>query len=67
MLDSVKLKWSGEPAGLEEELFVPEEQSALPGITNGNSYIHIDDDTPCFAGEDSYDNDDIVEEIASKS
>ena len=57
---------SGEPAGLEEELVVAEQQSALPGVTNGDSYLHIDDDAPCLAGKDSYDNDDTVEEIASK-
>ena len=49
---------------------MPEQQSALPGVTNGDSYmymhLHMDNNTPCFAGKDSYDNDDIVEEIASK-
>ena len=43
-----------------------EQQCALLGIMNRDSYIHIDDDTSCFASEDSYDDDDIVEEIASK-
>ena len=33
---------------------------------NGERYLHIDDDTPCFAGKDSYDNDNIAEETASK-
>ena len=54
-----------EPAELEEEL-VPEQKSALPGVKNGDSYLHIDDDTLCFADKDSYDNDDIVEKIVSK-
>ena len=55
----------GEPPGQEEQL-VPEEESALPEVTNGDSYLHIDDDAPCFTDEDSYDNDDIVEEVVSK-
>ena len=43
---------------------MPEEKSALPEVTNGDSYLHIDDDVPCFADEDSYD--DIAEEVVSK-
>ena len=66
MLNNVETKRSGEPARLEEELVVPEQQNAFPGVTKGDSYLHIHDDTTCFAGEDSYNNDDIVEEIASK-
>ena len=65
-LDNVETKWSEDSAGLEQELVIPEQQSTLPGITNRDSYIHIDDDAPCFAAEDSYDNNNIVEEIASK-
>ena len=65
MLNNVKMKQSGEPAGIEE-LVVPEQQSTLPGVTNRDSYLHINDDVPYFAGKDSYDNNDIVEEIASK-
>ena len=64
MLDNVKTKRSGEPAWLKEELVVPEQQSALPGVTNRASYLHKV--TLCFADEDSYNNDEIVEEIASK-
>ena len=45
---------------------MPEEESALPEVTNGDSYLHIDDDAPCFADEDSYDDDDIAEEVVSK-
>ena len=56
------MKRSREPA----EVVVPEQQSTFPGVMNGDSYLHINDDAPCFAGKDSYDNDDIVEEIASK-
>ena len=33
---------------------------------NGDSYLHSDDNALCFAGIASYDNNDIVEEIASK-
>ena len=44
---------------------MPEEESALPEVTNGDSYLHIDDDVPCFADKDSYD-DDITEEVVSK-
>ena len=47
--------------GLEEEVVVPEQHSTLPGIMNGDSYIHVDDDAPCFASKDSHENDDIVE------
>ena len=65
MLDSVEMKWSGEPAGLEEELVFPEQQSALAGVTNGDSCLYIDEDMLCFSDKDSYDNDDIVEETAS--
>ena len=54
----------GEPPGQEEQL-VPEEESALPEVTNGDSYLHIDDDAPCFTDQDSYD-DDIVEEVVGK-
>ena len=45
---------------------MPEEESALPEVTNGDSYLHIDDDAPCFADKDSYDDDDIAEEVVSK-
>ena len=38
----------------------------MPRITNGDSYIHIDDDAPCFASKDNYANGEIVEQIASK-
>ena len=55
----------GEPPGQEEQL-VPEEESALPEVTNGDSYLHIYDDAPCFTDEDSYDDDDIMEEVVSK-
>ena len=51
---------------LVEELVVPEEEITLPGVTNGDSYLHIDDNVLCFAGKDGYDNIDIVEEMASK-
>ena len=43
---------------------MPEDESALPEVTNGDSYLHIDD-APCFADEDSYD-DDIAKEVVSK-
>ena len=58
------LQTGGKPPGQEERL-VPEEESALPEVTNEDSYLHIDDDAPCFADEDSYD-DDITEEVVSK-
>ena len=62
------MKSSQEPAGLKQEFVVPEQQSTLPGVTNGDSYmyLHINEDVPCFAGEDSYYNKHIVKEIASK-
>ena len=45
---------------------MPEEESTLLDITNGNSYSHINDDAPCFADKDNYDHNNIVEEIVSK-
>ena len=36
------------------------------GVTNGDSYLHINEYMPCFADKDTYDNDNIVEEISSK-
>ena len=38
----------------------------MPEVTNGDSYLHIDDDAPSFADKDSYDDDNIVEEVVSK-
>ena len=66
MLNDVEANRCGELAWLEEEFVVPKEESTLSRVLNGDSYFHIDDDALCFADEDSYDNDDIVEEIASK-
>ena len=43
-----------------------EKENALPGGMNEDSYVHIDDDAPCFADEHSYDNNNTVEETASK-
>ena len=35
-------------------------------LTNGDSYLNIDDDTPYSADKDSYDDNNILEENASK-
>ena len=43
-----------------------EEESTLLGVMNEDSYLHIDDNRLCFADDDSYNNDNIVEETISK-
>ena len=45
---------------------MPEEESTLPEIPNGDSYSRINDDAPCFADKDNYNHNNIVEEIVSK-
>ena len=50
MLDNVEMNQSGESARLEEEeLFALEQQSALPGVMNGKTCLHIKDNVSCFA------------------
>ena len=38
----------------------------MPGVTNGDSYLHNNNYVLCFVDEDSYDDNNIMGEIASK-
>ena len=51
---------SGEPSMVEAA-----EAQPLPEVVNGESYVRIDDDIPCFNENDNIE-DDIVEAISSK-
>ena len=51
---------SGEPSLVEAA-----EAQPLPEVVNGESYVRIDDDIPCFNENDNIE-DDIVEAISSK-
>ena len=42
-----------------------DDEPALPEVINGDNYLHVDDDVPCFA-EDDYLQDYIVEAVSSK-
>ena len=57
---------SEEPSGSEEP-FISEadDKPALPEVINGDNYLHVDDDVPCFT-EDDYLEDYIVEAVSSK-
>ena len=57
---------SEEPSGSEEpSVSEADDEPALPEVINGDNYLHVDDDMPCFA-EDDYLEDYIVEAVSSK-
>ena len=66
MLNNVETNRSGEFVCLEEQLVVPQEENTSPEFMNGNSYLHINNDVLSFADEGRDDNNNIVEETASK-